>query len=417
MSGLISAMWTGFAHLTKILAGFIVLKLVAVYLGAAGLGSLGQLMSFVTILSLIAGGGITNAVIKYVAEYRQTPSKMLQFVSGAFSYATYFSVVILVICTLFSTTIAKVVLGNADNAWVIVFVGVAQFGFAMTNLIVGVVNGLKETKVFAVIQISGGLIAIPIAWALIANWGWEGAAIALCAIVVIPLVPALVVFFRSGFKGNVKLLPVRKLPVRVLAPFSLMLFTSAVAFPIVEMIVRNSLITHEGYYQAGLWQGAIKLSSSYLGFFSMFLGFYFMPLISEQHDKTIIGRLVFKYLAFVMALFVFGGAVLYFGRSYIIPLALSSDFKGLEKLIIYQLSGDFFRISAYVIGYVAVAKAATRLYISAEVFQSVVFLIAVFTLMGMYGGVQSVMLAYMVTYIIYFIVCLLCFRLYLVKAA
>lgn len=118
-----------------------------------------------------------------------------------------------------------------------------------------------------------------------------------------------------------------------------------------------------------------------------------------------------------MALFVFGGAVLYFGRSYIIPLALSSDFKGLEKLIIYQLSGDFFRISAYVIGYVAVAKAATRLYISAEVFQSVVFLIAVFTLMGMYGGVQSVMLAYMVTYIIYFIVCLLCFRLYLVKAA
>lgn len=57
MSGLYSAMWTGFAHLTKILAGFIVLKLVAVYLGAEGLGSLGQLMSLITILSLIAGEG------------------------------------------------------------------------------------------------------------------------------------------------------------------------------------------------------------------------------------------------------------------------------------------------------------------------------------------------------------------------
>ena len=417
MSGLYSAMWTGFAHLTKILAGFIVLKLVAVYLGAEGLGSLGQLMSLITILSLIAGGGITNGVIKYVAEYKSLPPKMLHFVSGAFSYASYFSIVLLAICLLFSAPLAKVIMGGAEYAWVVIFVGVAQCGFALTNLIVGVVNGLKETKVFAIIQIVGGFLAIPIAWALIAKFGWEGAVIALCVIVVFPLVPGVIVFLKSRFNGQVKFLSLRKLPVKLLAPFSLMLFTSAVAFPVVEMVVRNYLITSEGYHQAGLWQGAIKLSSAYLGFFSMFLGYYFMPMISEQHDKSVIARLVFKYLAFVMILFVVGGAVLYVGRSFFLPLALSSDFKELEELIIYQLSGDFFRISAYVIGYVAVAKAATKLYVVAEFFQSIVFLTAVFAVSFLYSGVQGVMLGYMATYIIYFIVCVVSFRIYLGKAA
>lgn len=416
MSALFSALWAGSAHFTKILAGFIFLKLVAVYLGAEGLGSLGQLMSFVTILSLIAGGGITNAVIKYVAEYKILPPKMLYFISGAFSYASYFSIVILGACLLFSGPIARIVIGSTDHAWIIVLVGFAQCGFALTNLIVGVVNGLKETRVFAAIQIFGGLLAIPVVWILIARFGWNGAAIALCVILVFPLIPGVVVFLRSSFKGQVRLLKLRELPVNVLAPFSLMLFVTAVAFPIVEMIVRNYLITSEGYYQAGLWQGAIKLSSAYLGFFSMFLGYYFMPLISEQSDKSVICRMVFKYLVFVMLLFFVGGVVLYFGRSFFITLALSSDFNGLEELIIYQLAGDFFRISAYVIGYVAVAKAATRLYIAAECFQSIVFLGAVFAVTSFYSGVQGVMLAYMCVYIIYFIVCLLGFRLYLVKA-
>jgi len=365
----------------------------------------------------MAGGGITNGVIKYVAEYKNLPSKMLHFISGAFSYASYFSIGLLAICLLFSAPLAKVIMGGAEYAWVVIFVGFSQCGFALTNLIVGVVNGLKDTKVFAIIQIVGGFLAIPIAWVLIAKYGWDGAVIALCLIVVSPLVPGVVVFLSSRFNRKVKLLALRELPVKLLAPFSLMLFTSAVAFPVVEMMVRNYLITNEGYHQAGLWQGAIKLSSAYLGFFSMFLGYYFMPMISEQNDKSVISNLVFKYLVFVMVLFVVGGSVLYGGRSFLLPLALSSDFKGLEELIIYQLSGDFFRISAYVIGYVAVAKAATRLYVVAEIFQSIVFLSSVFAISFFYSGVQGVMLGYMATYIIYFIVCVVSFRIYLGKAA
>lgn len=97
-------------------------------------------------------------------------------------------------------------------------------------------------------------------------------------------------------------------------------------------------------------------------------------------------------------------------------LALSSDFKELEELIIYQLAGDFFRISAYVIGYVAVAKAATKLYVVAEFFQSIVFLGAVFAASFLYNGVQGVMLGYMATYIIYFIVCVVGFWIYLGKS-
>ncbi|POM11183.1 hypothetical protein [Pseudomonas orientalis] len=54
---LAGAFFTSAAQASKILVGFCILKLIALYLGADGLGKLGHFMSLVSIAVLLAGGG------------------------------------------------------------------------------------------------------------------------------------------------------------------------------------------------------------------------------------------------------------------------------------------------------------------------------------------------------------------------
>lgn len=183
-----------------------------------------------------------------------------------------------------------------------------------------------------------------------------------------------------------------------------MLVFSTISFPLVEILIRQMLIRQVGFHDAGIWQASIRLSAAYLGFFTVFLGFYFMPRVSQQADKRVLSTLVLRYLIFVQAAFLLGALTLYLGRGFFISLLFSEDFSTLNNLIVYQLVGDFFKISSYVFGFVAVAKAATKLYIASEIIQGGVFLGLASLMSFTAHGVESVMQAYMLTYMLYFFV-------------
>lgn len=404
MSGLYSALLTGAAHLSKVLSGFILLKLIAYYLGAEGLGTLGHFMSLVAILSMLAGGGVVNGVIKYVSEFKATPRKMMVFITASTKYSLVFSFSVFLLGVFFSGSISFFIFGSLDYYLVIVCLALAQIGFAFSNLVIGVINGLRETKTYAKLQITGNLISLPLAYIFIINYGFTGAAFGIVAIYLMYSIPAFYYFYKSPFYGRVFKYKPAAINYKKLSLFTAMLVSSAVAFPVVEIFIREYLIDASGYKEAGLWQGAIKLSSAYLGFFGVFLAYYFMPLISATENKSDITQYVVRFSSLIMGLFLIGAGTLYGFRSFFIPLLLSNDFVALQDYIVFQLIGDFFRISAYVIGFVGVAKAATKIYIFAELFQSVCFFSLAFFLSKYYSQLEGVFIGYMLTYILYFLI-------------
>lgn len=407
-----SALLISSSHLAKILVGFLLLKLIALYLGAEGLGVLGHFMSAVTIVTLLAGGGVVNGVVKFVAEYRCQPRKMLFFISAAAFYSFAFCVAALVLGVVFSKAISIFLFGSDDFYWVVMILAVAQLGFAFINLVTGVCNGLGDTKSFAIIQVIGSLLALPLAWFLIVHYGVAGAAIAIVAVFFMGIFPALYLFFNSSFIGRITFTVVTRADLKKLSAFTVMLVASALTFPLVEMAVREFLIRNSGYVEAGLWQASIKLSAAYLGFFGVFLAYYFVPLISPVIDKKVIGQHVRRFMLLVMLIFLIGASVLYAGRVFFIPLLLSSDFLALESLIVYQLVGDFFKISAYVVGFVAVAKAATKLYVAAEIAQCVLFMLFGILFFQYYSGAKAVMIGYAFSCFSYFLISLVSFFFY-----
>ncbi|MBD8100296.1 O-antigen translocase [Pseudomonas fluorescens] len=406
---LAGAFFTSAAQASKILVGFCILKLIALYLGADGLGKLGHFMSLVSIAVLLAGGGLGHGVIKYVAEFKDSKFSLYRLFSTSVFYALGASILVLVALFSFAEKISVLVFGEPRFYWVILCLAVAQVAFAFNILFSGFFNGLGKLKVNAVVQVVSNILALPLIWFLISSYKMPGAAIAMLAIFVMPIIVSL--FFVKGMP-LFRMIKWRKFDVGIgkgFARFGLMLLVSAVMFPVVEIVIRESLITQVGYSEAGIWQGSIKLSSAYIGFFSVFLASYYMPLISATREKKAITRQVIKFMLLVMGGFLIGGSVLYFGRHFFIPLLLSSEFNELENYIIFQLVGDFFKVSAYVIGFVAVAKAATKLYILSEVIQALLFVGLTFSLGKSIGGIYGVMYSYMIAYIVFFVMCVIGF--------
>ncbi len=415
MSSFSNMALTSSAHLVRMLFGLVLIKIIFSYLGPEGLGKLGQFLSFATILALLAGGGIINGVIKFVAEYKDDTKKLQEFMVEAVTYTVFCSVIILVVCVSFSRLLAEFLFKDPNLFWVFIVVGCLQCGYSFTYLVVGVVNGLKQTRKYALIQIAGSLISLPIAYFLVDIGGFPGAAIAVVAAVFVNVIPAYYVYKTLAVKFSFSFVKITKLRFGKLPNYSLMLVSSAIALPVVEMVVRQWLIQDSGYVGAGLWQGATKLSSAYLGFFTIFIGYVFLPMISEQTSKSVILRLVVKYMALIACLFVVGAVILYAGRFYFISLLFSDEFSSLGNVLVYQLIGDFFKICACVISFVGIAKGSASLYIASECLQAALFVGLVYAHGPQGDGLKTVLESYAMAYFLYFFVCCLALFFYIKK--
>ena len=91
-------------------------------------------------------------------------------------------------------------------------------------------------------------------------------------------------------------------------------------------------------------------------------------------------------------------------RDVAIWLLFSHQFTAMRDLFAWQLVGDVLKVSAYVFGYLVIAKAALRFYILTEVSQFVLLTGFSRWLIPAHGALGAAQ-AYMATYIIYFALC------------
>ena len=71
----------GSANISKILIGFCLLKLASIYLTTSEFGRLGHYISFISLLFVFSGGGLTNGIIALVGQNRNN-QKILQSIES-----------------------------------------------------------------------------------------------------------------------------------------------------------------------------------------------------------------------------------------------------------------------------------------------------------------------------------------------
>jgi PST family polysaccharide transporter len=405
--------YTSIATAARLLAALVAIKLVAWFAGPEGVGKLGQFMSLMSLLAVLAGGGISAAIVKYVAEYRDDPPRLSRLLSAALWYAFCASCLVGGMAPLFARPIALWLLDDAQYAGLIRVLAVAQLGVALLNYILAVVNGFMDVRRLAFIQVSGSLIGI-VMMVWLARWlHLYGALLALVLGQLLWLLVGLPAWWRSSHfrRRMLRLRYDREMTLR-LATFSVMTLTSALLPPLVNIAVRDHLALRFGWDQVGYWQAVSKVSDAYLLFFTTAINIYYLPKLASTHGREALLAELRTACRVVLPAVVVLAAMVYALREWVTRLLFTPDFAAANVLYGPQLVGDVIKIASFILSYLMLAKAMTKLFVVSECVFAASYVVLVWVLAARFGLVGA-MYAFAGNYLLYLVFNLLVARRYL----
>lgn len=393
--------FTALSTLVRMLTSLVSVKVVASIIGPAGVALVGQLNNFATIALSLSTGGINNGITKYIAEYKEDEEKVKDCLSTALRITMVCSLAMAVFLILFHTYLSRYIMLSPDYGYVFVIFGFTILFYALNMGLSSVINGFKEFKRYVKINIAGSLFGLVFTLSLVFTWQLKGALISavtfqsimffisLCMVRKLP-------WLRWSYFRN-KLNP--DLAKRYLR-YSLMTFTTAATLPISQMLLRGYVISQISATEAGWWEAMNRISNMYLMVITTSFTVYYLPRLSEITDKRELRSEIFRSYKVIIPCLLGGFALIYLLRFVVIHLLFTPDFLPMENLFAWQLAGDFFKITSWLLAFLMVAKAMTRWFVTTEVVFSLLFVGLGFLFMQM-NGVVGITQAYFVNYVIY----------------
>lgn len=396
----------GTSTVLKMLIGIITIKLISFYLGTEGLGQLGQFMSIMTIVSLLAGGAISTGIVRNISASKNDELVKSLYLKASFVIWAWFSLIVFIILIWQSSYLSEIIFNRSDYYYVFIILAFAQAGIGLYNIFINIINAYQDVYQYAIISFMMALIGAIILWFLIYVYGISGAIIGLLVSPLIGSILSLFIVFKKKYLSINCLKVKAKLPqYKSLFAFSIMLVVSACTIPIVQIILRDWIATDLGWHYVGIWQGMVKLSDVYLQFITIVLANYYLPRLSEKNNFNEIHKEMILAIRTAIIILIPLTFFIWIIREWVILILFSNDFLEMKELFLPQLIGDIFKILAYIIGYIAVSKGLTFIYVIAEILQSTLILLLTNIFLIKFS-IQGVIYASTLTYFIYLIICL-----------
>jgi len=401
---------TGLSTFIKIISGFVINKMIAIYIGPSGLALIGQLQNFITITSTYANGAINNGIVKYVSEYQNEEEKKTKIISSGLIISLFFSVLTGIFLLLFSKKISFLILKTENYYQIIILFGFTIILFALNAYFLSVLNGLKKIKTYVTINILSSIIGLLITCLLIFLYNLKGALIAL-------VINQSVVFFITFiYIVNGKYISLKyffsgfdKIYIFKLLGFSLMAITTVSTYPVSLIIIRKFIGHNLSWDQAGYWEGLWRISEVYLMLITTSLSVYYLPRLSELKQKIELRKEIFYVYKIVIPILLIMSICIFIFRLPIIKILFTKDFMPTLPLFKYQLLGDVLKISGWILSYILVAKAKIKIFITTEIIFSVSFVLLSILFINI-TGLIGVTMAYALNYLIYFFTMIAIFR-------
>ncbi|MGQ7194411.1 O-antigen translocase, partial [Escherichia sp. HC-TM1] len=240
----------------KILSGFIVAKIVAIYTGPSGIALLGQLQSLITALNGVVVAPVGNGIVRYTSanapgDY-DSCSKWWQ------------AAIILSLCLLFIVAsmgilgrnyIASFLLKESSYQWVVILCCLVLPLSIVNTAFVSVINGEQKYKRFIGVGFASNTLSTISVLLLIYFYGLSGALVAVAINTSIAGGVVLLVSLREPwFKFKYWFGQVNKQHLKDIGGYVLMAITAAIATPLALMQLRLYLVNFAGWESAGQWQ-------------------------------------------------------------------------------------------------------------------------------------------------------------------
>ncbi|MBR9914079.1 MAG: O-antigen translocase [Algicola sp.] len=395
---------------TKIIAGILTSKAIAIFIGVEGMALIGNLRNFLSAVQSISILGFYNGVVKTIAKVKDDSKKLSETLSTAY-YVCFFSTVIMAFLCYYNAQFINDLLfsANYNYAYVIQVLALALPFYALNMMSFSIMNGFSNYKMLLIINIIGQILGLLVTLLLIYEDNIDGALVAaVIAPSLIFLITLVGIINRRNLMTYIKVDHIRFKILKVFGPYAAMALVTAIAVPLISICIRNYIISEIGIKEAGYWEAMNRISDYYLMFITSIITLYVVPRFAEIKSKREFRKEVLGFYKSVMPIFGLGLLIIYLLKPYIVPLIFSEEFQPVENLFLWQLLGDFVKVLSLVIAYQFLAKKMFTHFIIIEVFLVIMLYISSVYLIDVFG-VEGAVIGHFVSYLMHFGIVLLIF--------
>jgi O-antigen/teichoic acid export membrane protein len=385
----------------KILAGFALVKIVAMTSGPTGLAQLGQFQNLVGILTILSGGMFYTGVTKLVSEHGETFEKLLAIAHTVLKASVVGALIIGSLLFLFRDYFLEFFLKDIYLDWIFPALPLLIFLSVLNGLWLALLNGLRRIRELVLANILASVLTLIFVFLLAPRFGQKGIFISILlppAIVI--MIAFLTRFQRHHWTGIFKKSLVFKPPYGELIRFAIMGLVSAASAPIAQIIMREYLTETLSIADAGIWQGISRISEVYLLFITSSLSVYYLPKLAKTTDAASLKILTNSVLRLIIPVAVVLGLSIYILRDNLIWLLFTHEFNSMRDLFLWQILGDLVKIVSWVFAFIILARGMVIQFIIGELLFN-----ATYILIGMLiipdSGLIGAVYAYGINYILY----------------
>jgi PST family polysaccharide transporter len=193
-----------------------------------------------------------------------------------------------------------------------------------------------------------------------------------------------------------------RLQLKQLLSFSLMSVTSVIATPMAQLFLRNYVAGHSSWAEVGYWQAMVRISDAYLMIITMIISTYALPKYARISCNKALATEISQLFKRLIPIAVGMAGGIYILKKYVILILFSSEFLVMKPLFLFQLIGDVFKISSWIMANVIVAKAKIKVYIVLELIFTVSFVL-LSVLFFQHSAIKGLSMAFCLNYIGYFV--------------
>ncbi|HVG41716.1 MAG TPA: O-antigen translocase [Chitinophagaceae bacterium] len=392
----------GSAQLIIIAVGIVRVKILAVLLGASGVGIAGLYQSTIDLVRSVTGFGISYSAVRDIAASTATndEKKIATTILVLRKWVWATGLLGMAVTIIFSRQLSYMAFGDKTYASGIITLSV---GLLLSSLAAGqsaLLQGFRKIGDMARANVFGALSGLIGAITIYYFLGLKG------------IVPALLLTFVLTFLANsyysrrLKTIPVQLTPGQIfhkgrsMASLGFFLTLTGLASTSTMYLVRSFVMKEGGLASVGYFVAAWSISSMYISAIFGAMGTDFFPRLSGvQADPVAVTKLVNDQteVALLITAPIIIGMVSFIDL--VVRIFYSKDFTQSAGILDWQLTGDFFKVLCWPIGFIMLAKGKGKLFIATELFWNLLFCAGVY-FGWKFFGIQITGIAFLFAYII-----------------
>lgn len=392
----------GGSQVITILIGIVRNKILAVLLGAVGVGLISIYQSALDMIKSVSSLGIETTGVREIAAIHEDDKAQLHHIISLIDrWALIFSILGAAICLIFCYPISLWVFGDSSHTLQFALLSVSMFFSILAAGQAVVLQGLRRISYMVKSAILWNILGLIVSLPLYYFYRLDG-------IIPVFIVVSIAMFLSAYFyrkKIDLESVPVsfeqlNKRGASVLR-VGIFIVLASVLTALSFFLVRAFLTKNSGLESVGLFQAAWTITNVYLMLILKSMGSDFYPRLCAIIGNNTKTRFLINEQTYIVLIVAVPMIVLLLLCSKIIlALLYSSEFEGATSVLNWQILGTFFKVLSWPLGFILLAKGKGLIYFLSETLFIIVYIGSMYCLFPFYGF-DSLGIAYLVAYAIY----------------